>query len=91
MDNAAKGSKTFIDPAIVELCRLNADATIGHWRVVESDPCADGSIYIDADDNGDRPVAMIMSGSPHNQDRADAAFAVAAVAYVRKLIERLPA
>ncbi|KQN15603.1 hypothetical protein ASE79_02325 [Sphingomonas sp. Leaf28] len=33
----------------------------------------DGTVYIDADDSGDHPIAMIMSGSPHSQDRADAA------------------
>jgi len=65
-----------------DLRALSERATQGEWRVAEGS-VEDGSIYIDAAENGERPVAMIMSGSPHNQDRADAAFIVAAVEHVR--------
>lgn len=65
-----------------DLRALSERATRGEWRVAEGS-VEDGSIYIDASENGECPVAMIMSGSPHNQDRADAAFIVAAVEHVR--------
>lgn len=76
------------DEGVAELRDLEANATRGEWSVAEGS-VEDGSIYIDADDTGDRPVAMIMSGSPHNQDRADAAFIVAAVAFARAAIRLL--
>jgi hypothetical protein len=64
------------------LRELEAEATQGEWRANEHD----GSIWIDADEDGDMPVALIMSGSPHNQDCADAAFILAAVAHVRAVL-----
>ena len=64
---------------VERLRELSDAATRGQWRAVEHD----GSIWIDADDEGDMPVALMMGGSPHNQDRADAAFILAAVAFAR--------
>lgn len=37
----------------------------------------------ETDEHGDMPVALMLGGSPHNQDRADAAFILAAVAFAR--------
>ena len=58
-----------LGPQIKRLRDLLSAATPGDWAVAE----VVGTIYIDADDSGDHPIAMIMSGSPHSQDRADAA------------------
>ncbi|MEG8050167.1 hypothetical protein QP178_09825 [Sphingomonas aurantiaca] len=58
-----------LGPRIKRLRELLSAATPGDWAATE----VDGTVYIDADDSGDHPIAMIMSGSPHSQDRADAA------------------
>ena len=60
---------------ISRLRELEAKATPGEWVVTEGS-VEDGSIYVDADDTGNHPVALLMSGSPHNEDRNDAALIV---------------
>jgi len=58
---------------LTEAKRLVEEASWGPWNACEPD--ADGTVYVDSLD-GHQPVAMILTGSPHNQDRADAAFIV---------------
>lgn len=65
------------DPTLAaQIEALAAKATQGKW-VINGPHSDDGSVYIDADDSSMDAVAIMLTGSAHQQDETDAALIVA--------------